>query len=270
MRAPRVLNTFTTLPRGERIVYALAVVWVLAMIAVPIQRWAWGEASIPFGLTLGVGLQVAAGLGILFYGLGAGRAQFIAVIVVVCGWGVEYVGHTTGFPFGAYSYTNVLQPQLGGVPIAIPLAWLMMMPSAWAVAWLLTGSRSRVLFVLVSALAFTVWDLFLDPQMVGWNIWQFEGVQGFTYFGIPWSNYAGWLFASGAITALCLPLLWTPLQAKQLPLRPALILYGVTWVLETIGLIAFWGQPGPGIVGGIAMGAVLFLAVRLYIKQQKN
>src|SRR5690606_41755819 len=32
----------------------------------------------------------------------------------------------------------------------------------------------EIKFILVSALALTVWDLFLDPQMVAWGFWIWE------------------------------------------------------------------------------------------------
>ncbi len=45
-------------------------------------------------------------------------------------------------------------------------------------------------------------------------------------------------------------------------LPAALVLvYGVTWFLETVGLIVFWGLPGPGALGGLAMGACLVAAL---------
>ena len=39
-------------------------------------------------------------------------------------------------------------------------------------------------------------------------------------------------------------------------------IYAVTWALETIGLLCFWGLPGPALVGGAAMGLVLLAALR--------
>lgn len=93
-------------------------------------------------------------------------------IVTPLAWLVEYIGSTTGFPFGAYHYTPALAPLLGGVPLVIPFR-------AWArryAAGLGRGQRHHRQsrgwrFVAVTALAFTAWDLFLDPQMVLWGYW---------------------------------------------------------------------------------------------------
>ena len=36
--------------------------------------------------------------------------------------------------------------------------------------------------------------------MVAWSLWLWDDPSGFTYFGIPWINYAGWLLAGVTIT----------------------------------------------------------------------
>jgi putative membrane protein len=241
---------------------ALIAAWVLAMISLPIQRWLWGDSALPAGITLGVTLQVIAVVAILVGSWGVRRALIAVAVIVIAAWLTEYVGHTTGFPFGAYRYTDRLQPQIGGVPLLIPFAWLMMLPPAWTVAQRITrrinGARGRIAFAAVSALAFTAWDLFLDPQMAAWSLWLWDDPGAWSYFGIPWINFAGWLLASGLITMLSAA--FAPI--RDLPVRPLLIVYILTWLLETIGLIAFWGLPLPGLVGFAAMGLMLVWAWR--------
>jgi putative membrane protein len=171
---------------------------------------------------------------------------------------VELLGSSTGLIFGEYGYTPLLQPQLAGVPLLVPLAWLMMFPPAWAVAALIdarlptlrTSLWRELRFALLAALAFTAWDLFLDPQMVAWGFWNWDQPGG--YFGIPWTNYAGWLLVSTSITLLIRP--------KDLPLLALVLVYCVTWILETIGQLFFWGLPGPAAFGFLGMGAMLIWA----------
>jgi putative membrane protein len=220
--------------------------WLAATLALPIVTWLWGERGVPWSVSLGVVLQVAAVLAILATEWGPWRALVIAVAVPAMGWTVEYIGSTTGIPFGRYHYTDRLQPQVGHVPMLIPLAWLMMLPPAWAVASAIAGGN-RVAFVLLSALAFSAWDLFLDPQMVGWRLWVWDQPGG--YFGIPWVNYLGWAFASAAITAVVRP--WS------IPTRSLQLIYVMTWTLETGALGVFWRQPGPAICGFLGMGIML-------------
>jgi hypothetical protein len=66
------------------------------------------------------------------------------------------------------------------------------------------------------------------------------------------------LLASAGITLVASRL--TPLG--DLPARPLIAIYAITWALETIGLLFFWGLPGPALVGGAVMGLVLLLALR--------
>lgn len=243
--------------RRDRLPYIFVGVWVLSMISVPIFRWVYGDSAIPTAMTVTVILNVAASLAVVFRAWPVGRALLSVIGVVGLAWLVEFIGHTTSIPFGAYKYTALLQPQLGGVPILIPFAWLMMLPPSWAVAFTLTRPLAaqplirRVAFIAASAVSMTAWDLFLDPQMVNWGFWVWAEPSG--YFGIPWSNYAGWLLAVTLITTAVVP--------APLPIRPMVVIYGVTWVLMTIGLAVFWGLPGPALVGGVVMGAILAAAL---------
>ena len=82
----------------------------------------------------------------------------------------EAVGVATGVPFGTYSYAGTLGPRVLGVPLVIPLAWVMMAWPALLVAARLTASRAARVAVAAAALA--SWDLFLDPQMVDAGHWR--------------------------------------------------------------------------------------------------
>jgi putative membrane protein len=231
---------------------AWVILWALTMISLPIVKWTLGGTALQRGIVVGVIVQVAAVVFILFHHSGWTNALRLGLTVLSLAWLAEFIGSSTGLPFGRYQYTDVLQPQLGGVPLLIPLAWLMMLPPAWAVARLIVPTAGRMGFAAVSALAFTAWDLYLDPQMVFWDFWRWEQPGG--YFGIPWSNYLGWLLVSGAISAL-----WA---GRSLPLIPLLTVYIITWLLQSIGQAFFWGLPGPALVGFLGMGGMLAWAYR--------
>lgn len=252
----------------DRLIAVALIIWVLAMISLPIARWIYGDGALPWGISLGVLLQVIAVLVTLLHSWGWRRTLITVTVAISAAWLVEYIGHTTGFPFGGYDYTDRLQPQLGGVPLLIPLAWMMMLPPAWAVASRLTrafGLRGRVSLALAAALAFTAWDLFLDPQMVAWGLWVWDDPGAFNYFGIPWVNYGGWLLASALITLLASAFG----DLRALPVTPLLVIYGITWALQTIGQLFFWDLPGPALVGGVVMGALLLAAVRLSPRERR-
>ncbi len=239
----RALSDFTVVGA------VLTGVWVVVLLSFPIVERPWGERARRAGVIVGVLVQAAASVALLLPAWGWLRTAATALAVVLLAWAAEFAGSRTGIPFGRYRYTAWLRPQLGGVPLLIPLAWLMMLPPAWAVADLVTAERG-IAFIAVSALSFTAWDLFLDPQMVGWGLWAWERPRG--YFGIPWTNYAGWLLVSAAITVA--------VQPGPLPAAPLALLYALTWLLQTVGLAVFWRQPGPALCGFLGMGAMLLWA----------
>lgn len=242
------------LPHLKDWLSALLLAWALAMIALPILKYFFAEAGLIIGLTVSVLMQVGVVLAIIYRAWGLMQTTRLVFLVSSLSWLVEFIGSSTGFPFGSYHYTGLMQPQLAGVPLLIPLAWLMMLPCAWAIAYVLSGGRYGPGFILWSAIAMTAWDLFLDPQMVAWGLWVWTEPGG--YFGIPWVNFLGWLLASAFITAIIRP--------GAVPSQPLILIYALTWLLETGGLLFFWGLPGPAIVGFMGMGTLLWL---VYLKR---
>ncbi len=251
------LNTYTVLlNKADRLVLAVVVLWVLTMIATPIALWTFGQPGLHAFINAGVLMQVLASLTVLARARHPQGALLAALAVPPLGWLAEFMGHSTGFPFSPYKYTGILQPQLGGVPLLIPLAWLMMFPPAWAIAKIVVDGTphppgiNRLFRAAVAALAFTAWDLFLDPQMVAWDFWRWETPGA--YFGIPLVNFAGWLLVSFTISFLVMP--------SELPLAPLVTIYAITWILQTIGQVFFWNLPGPALFGFLGMGSMLVWA----------
>lgn len=244
--------------------------WMFVMILVPIGLWTVGESSTPVLMLTAVCLQAAAVGTILQKSWGTRHTIAIFAALAFMGWLIEAIGTATGYPFGSYDYTERLQPQIAHVPLLIPLAWFMMLPVSWAVAIAINQQLSKRLipypltFILLAAAAMTAWDLFLDPQMVLWEFWIWRDVPAISYFGIPWLNYFGWLFGSAVMTAVVMVLIrpnW-----DTLPLRPLLLIYSITWFLETFGLLFFWGLIGPALIGGIVMGTLMVLAWRPFVR----
>lgn len=226
-------------------------VWVLVMICVPIFRWVLGEGAERIGISLGVVFQAATVAILLFETLSPWRAAAVVVGIPLFGWAVEFVGSRTGFPFGGYHYTDVLKPQIRRVPVVIPMAWLMMLPPAWAVGGLVGGEYGTVVAALCAGLAFMAWDLFLDPQMVSWDFWRWP--EGGVYLGIPLVNFVGW-FAAGALISL---VFYTP----DIPIAALFLVYVVTWLLETVAQLVFWKMITSGLVGFAGMGALILAAL---------
>ncbi|MCB0098976.1 MAG: carotenoid biosynthesis protein [Caldilineaceae bacterium] len=226
--------------------------WLLCMISIPIVRWLAGDAILPLAVTISVMLQTAATLAALLTAWRVARTAVVCALILLAAWAIELVGSRTGYPFGIYHYTDRLTPQLGGVPLLIPLAWLMMLPAAWAVAQRISGRSRGAAFIGMSGLSFMAWDLFLDPQMVGWGFWQWaqQPMLWGGYFGIPWLNFVGWAFSAALLTQLVLQFV----SLDGLPHGWLMAMYVATWLLESVGQALFWQLPGPALVGFLAMG----------------
>src|SRR4051812_1065303 len=180
----------------------------------------------------------------------AGAALTLGLLTVLA----EVAGVATGWPFGDYAYTGVLQPSIAGVPLLIPLAWFGLGLPAREIAARLGGGR--VARVLLGAVALTAWDLFLDPQMVAEGFWVWER-PGF-YRGIPLSNYAGWL----AVSALVMVVLERLLPPGRGPRgRPLLYLYAWMAFMETVAFLVLFGDPLVGAAGGLVMGGLAVAAL---------
>ena len=271
-----MLKSFNAL-RSSASTWTSLVIWALTMLSLPLLGWILGEGYLLRGMLVGVLMQSAAVLVILYNAWGLARTVKTFAIVTILSYLAELLGSSTGFPFGKYRYTDILQPQIAGVPLLIPLAWMMMLPPAWAIAQIILskaqnlkheihkGARRKTLkkpswdfvpfvfkFAFLSSLAFTAWDLFLDPQMVGFGFWVWEAPG--QYFGIPLSNYLGWIVVSALITLVANP--------KDLPVGPLALVYALTWLLQTLGQGIFWSQPGPAVAGFLGSGIFVFLAWR--------
>lgn len=105
----------------------------------------------------------------------------------------------------------MLGPELGHVPILIPLAWFMMIYPSWATARALvrgvdTQSPAGIAVLgLIAAMVMTAWDTVMDPGMsaAGNWVWEKRGA----YFGVPLQNYFGWLVTTFVVYC-CAGFLW--------------------------------------------------------------
>lgn len=182
-------------------------------------------------------------------------ARGVAALAVVAGGGgllAEAVGLRTGWPFGVYSYTGTLGPEVLDVPVVVPVAWIMMAWPALVVGRALARRPGAV--ALVGGAALAAWDVFLDPQMVAAGHWVWaDPVPALPLVpGIPLSNYAGWVLVAVLMTAA----LHRCVGPATAPSGPAAALYLWTYASSVLAHLVFFGLPGSALVGGVVMGAV--------------
>jgi putative membrane protein len=264
--------------------------WLLVLIAIPVSTWTDGSGAFPQLATMGIMAHGFATLTSVASVWPISRLVTVGALIAAGAWVVEAVGTGTGYPFGAYHYAAVWQPQIGGVPGAVPLAWFAMLLPSWAVADAILGNRRsavgtgsaghpyryQLMHAGLAGLVFTAWDLYLDPQMVSRGLWVWESPGD--YFGVPWTNYAGWWVAAALLTLVagywrcdpgwrrvaigqssreCQPgQQMTDCQAAR---QRLMIVYTFTWALQALGLGLFWGQPGPALAGFAGMGVFVAL-----------
>lgn len=132
--------------------------------------------------------------------MGPRRAALSLVALGVFGFAIETTGTVTGLPYGAFYYGDSLGPKLAGhVPYILPVSYAPLVigaVAACAPARLPVDWRRAVAWAALSALALTLLDGVLDPGAAALGFWVWP--DGGVYYGVPASNYAGWVL-SGAL-----------------------------------------------------------------------
>lgn len=114
----------------------------------------------------------------------------------------ENMSVLTGFPFGNYYYTDVLGPKLFLVPVLIGLSYLGTGYLAWTIARVILGATSTrpsghftFTVPLLGGFMMVAWDLSFDPIFSTiYHSWVW--LDGGSYFGVPFSNFMGWLLTT--------------------------------------------------------------------------
>lgn len=126
---------------------------------------------------------------------------FAAITLVVSNI-FENLSVLTGFPFGKYVYTDNIGPKVFLVPVLIGPAYLGTAYLAWTIARVILGATNARLpghltftVPLLAAFMMVAWDLSFDPIYSTINhAWVWLG--GGSYFGVPFSNFLGWLLTT--------------------------------------------------------------------------
>ncbi len=116
---------------------------------------------------------------------------------------VEAIGVLTGVPYGRFAYSSEIGTAvIGPVPWTVGFAYVPLLLGACALALRYAAGRSFGEQVALSALLLVAADLVLDPgaALLGYWTWAEPGL----YYGIPASNYAGWLLTGAAYSAITL------------------------------------------------------------------
>ena len=200
--------------------------------------------------------------------LGPKEAALSLLSLGVFGFVVEIIGVTTGFPYGPFYYGDSLGPKVAGlVPYLLPLSWVPLVLGAVAA----TASREkttppkrRVRWILSAAVLLTLIDGVLDPGAASLGFWVWP--QGGSYYGIPVSNYLGWLFSSALTAALLLGLGYR--RWGSVPPPPGLLDSALIAVAFWIGVAVFSGLFSPAVLGAVLYLFLLYRRFHLAVAGQ--
>ena len=177
---------------------ALGILFV-AYLALVIA-FAWNPTPLAQALAA-IGILAACIHAALFYGWKDALAIFSICVVIT--FAMENLGSLTGWPFGHYHFeVGADLPHVGVIPIIVGPLWFGMGYFSWILASALLGAPPRpssrfelLVWPLVAAFVMTQWDVVMEPAEAtiakAW-IWH----DGGAHFGVPLSNYGGWLLTS--------------------------------------------------------------------------
>ncbi len=179
-----------------------SVFWLgFAIYLALVTGFAWNRTPLAEVLAA-TGILAAFTHAVLTYGW---RDAFaLLAICVIITFAMENIGVATGWPFGRYHFEiEPNLPHVGAIPPIVGPLWFGMGYFSWIVAGTLVGgaylrvSRKIELTVLpiVAAFVMTQWDVVMDPpESTISKIWIWQ--DGGAHFGVPLSNYIGWLLTS--------------------------------------------------------------------------
>lgn len=185
---------------------------------------------------------------------GGPRAVLVLVGLALFAYAIEAFGVATGFPYGNFGYGGGMGPKLGElVPWLLPFSYIPLVLGAVAAVPPGRGRALRAVVVLV------VMDLVLDPGAVALGLWEW-GVEG-VYYGIPLSNYAGWLLSGVLASALALAL-----GGWREPPRPDLMDSAALLMAFWAGVAVFSAMVIPAVIGVLMVVYLLYRRGRLRYK----
>lgn len=141
----------------------------------------------------------------LVHALGQWRGRELGAFALVCfviSNLFENLSVMYGFPFGGFHHSEVTGPRLFNIPWLATPTYMAMGYISWAVSQVLVGRtlteqwRERVWeAAIIAAFVFTMWDLSNDAVFHTINKAFFYDHPG-PWFGVPMSNFAGWLLTT--------------------------------------------------------------------------
>ena len=181
-----------------------------------------------------------------------------------------------GLQSGLYYFTDLMGPRIDKAPLAIGLSWMAVFYMGWFMANLVCdgapsprrNSIPRIIVKsLVAAFIVSASDLAADPVSVEGGLWVWY--DGGPFFGVPYSNYIGWIIVGTVILSIigivnrenCDESLdYASFGPKLCSIAP-LLAFGLMGLVFVIGNYA----GVMGVIEAYAMGATFLIALVKWI-----
>ncbi len=124
-----------------------------------------------------------------------GRGAFPIILAIwLMGYGVEILGVKSGFPFGDYSYGEVLGWKFFEVPPLIGINWLIVVWGGFSLSQTIgIGPKLRW---LATPILVVILDYVIEPVAIHFELWTWEN-------GVPpIQNFLGWFVVAMLMTLL--------------------------------------------------------------------
>jgi len=156
---------------------------ILQVVGIFLLGSDWGQ---PFVFLTPINLIIVA---VLFYVASKPiKSNFFYFLPALLGWLIELAGTNTGFPFGDYTYSEILGPGLFGTPFMIGILWWVLIRSAYDICGQFTSSHFYKSIITGSAMV--ALDILIEPVAIGLNFWQWATPE------VPLENYIAWFMCS--------------------------------------------------------------------------
>lgn len=137
--------------------------------------------------------------------LGARRTLLFSAWSFAVAWTAEFASTRVGIPFGLYHYTETTRHRelfISNVPFFDSLSFVFLAYAAYCLARLALGRARGTAVVLLAGVLMMMLDVVIDPLAVRGARWFLGRVfyypDGGPLFGVPLSNFAGWMLVGWA------------------------------------------------------------------------
>ena len=202
-----------------------------------------------------------------------GALAFLACGGVIA-FAAEWCSTRIGIPFGEYRYTGHttgMEMYLSNVPLFSPLSVPFLSYAAWCVVRVGLPRLGRVASAVAAGLIMMVLDLVIDPLAVRGAQWflghLFDYPDGGFYFGVPASNFAGWVVCGTLMVAGALACSRCDCRPLGSPWPGVALYYGV--LAFNLGMTLWIGEIRLA-VAGFVVHAGLFLLLCVGLERVRN